>query len=95
MEPTLVAPTAVREKKPCVHSPLSTTLSLWQNSSLIQRATPGFTDIREPGRDTEEAESKYTVYRHRYKTQYKHCKQHYTPVIRYTLFMKMVRAYRP
>lgn len=65
MEPTLVAPTAVREKKPCVHSPLNTTLSLWQNSSLIQRATPGFTDIREPGRDTDrEQEVNTQLYRH-------------------------------
>ncbi|KAI1232936.1 Protein SFI1, partial [Lamprotornis superbus] len=48
MEPTFVAPTAVNEKKPCFQSPVRTTRSLWQNSSLIQRATPGLTDIREP-----------------------------------------------
>lgn len=43
-----MAPTAVSEKKPCFQSPVRTTRSLWQKSSLIQRAMPGFTDIREP-----------------------------------------------
>lgn len=48
MEPTLVAPTAVKEKKPCCHLPVSATRSLRQKSSLTKRATPGLTDINEP-----------------------------------------------
>ncbi|KAF3848376.1 hypothetical protein F7725_014873 [Dissostichus mawsoni] len=53
MEPTLVAPTAVNEKKPCCHWPLRATRSLRQKSSLTSRATPGFTDIREPNKQTD------------------------------------------
>lgn len=48
MEPTLVAPTAVSEKKPCCHLPVRATRSLRQKSSLTSRATPGLTDINDP-----------------------------------------------
>lgn len=44
-----MAPTAVSEKKPCCHLPVSATRSLRQKSSLTSRATPGLTDIRDPG----------------------------------------------
>lgn len=43
-----MAPTAVNEKKPCCHWPMSATRSLRQKSSLTKRATPGLTDINEP-----------------------------------------------
>ncbi len=62
MEPTFVAPTAVNEKKPCCHWPVSTTRSFRQKSSLTRRATPGLTDINEPKEDREgERENKWSA----------------------------------
>ena len=43
MDPTLVAPTAHIEKKPCSHLPVYTARSLKLKSPWIQRATPGLT----------------------------------------------------
>ncbi len=43
MEPTLVAPTATMEKKPCCHSPTYAALSFKLNRPFTRRAIPGFT----------------------------------------------------
>lgn len=43
IDPTLVAPTAVIEKKPCFHLPKYTTLSLMLNRPATQFTIPGAT----------------------------------------------------
>jgi len=50
MEPTSVAPTAVREKNPCFQLPTYSTRSLKLKSPCSQRTTPGFTLNSSPKR---------------------------------------------
>lgn len=53
MDPTLVAPTATREMKPCSQFPIYATLSLRQNKSGIRRITDGLTLSNKPVANTQ------------------------------------------